>query len=108
MDQAESSTPGIPLTYSGRNNKNKIHIITVFVDQISKKYFVEFQHSTNAKETLSSKINMEREAFQENIKISSFHADNGVFKAKQFQNHLQKPENSGCHCYYKNPTLVYY
>ena len=36
MDQAETSTPGSPLTYSGKNNKNKIFIATLFVHGISK------------------------------------------------------------------------
>ena len=37
MDQAESSTPGRTLTNSGKNNENKVFIITLFVDSISKK-----------------------------------------------------------------------
>ena len=42
MDQAESSTPIIPLTYSGNNDKQKIFIVSMFVDSISKKLFCEF------------------------------------------------------------------
>ena len=41
-DQAQSSTPGRPLTYSGNNNKEKIFYVTIFVDSISKKVFCEF------------------------------------------------------------------
>ena len=53
MDQAESSTPGRPLNYSGRNNK--MFIITLFVDLISKKIFVEFQQTTSTNDTLENK-----------------------------------------------------
>ena len=42
MDQAESSTPGRPLTNSGKNNKKKIFIVSLFVDSISKDFFCEF------------------------------------------------------------------
>ena len=35
-DQAESTTPGRPMTASGKNNKNKIYYVTLFVDNISK------------------------------------------------------------------------
>ena len=67
MDQAESSTPGRPLTYSGKHNKSKVFIITLFVDSISKKVFTEFQISIGAKEKLAAKHSMERE-----IKIVTF------------------------------------
>ena len=89
MDQIESTTPGRPLTYSGKNSKHKIYIVTLFVDHISKKFFVEFQLTTNVKETIESKQCMEAEANKTFTKIASFHADNGVFKANDFMKHLQ-------------------
>ena len=98
MDQAESTTPGRPLTYSGQNNKNKIYFVTVFVDSISKKIFVEFQHTNNAKETLKSKHNMEREAHQNGVKIKPFRADNGVFKATPFRIDLEASNQNITFC----------
>ena len=72
--------------------------MTLFIDHISKRMFVEFQHSTNAEETLTSKIHMEREAYKERIKIKSFHADNGVFKADKFQKHININHQSITFC----------
>ena len=72
MDQVESTTPGRPLTYSGKNNSNKSFFVTVFVDSVSKKIFTEFQHSCSAAETLKSKHNIEREAHQHSVKIKLF------------------------------------
>ena len=72
MDQAQSSTPGRPLTYSGWNNKEKVFYVTVFVDSISKKVFCDFQHSTGAEETVIAKQNMEREANTCGVKVKSF------------------------------------
>ena len=40
MDQAQSSTPGRPLTFSGKNNAIKIFYVTVLIDSISKKVFL--------------------------------------------------------------------
>lgn len=63
MDQTESITTGRPMKYSGHNHKLKIHIITLFVDHISNKTFLEFQHTTNSEETLQSKQRMEKDAY---------------------------------------------
>eukprot|EP00957_Ditylum_brightwellii_P086997 6621693-Ditylum_brightwellii.AAC.1 len=52
LGQAESFTPGIPLTYSGHNSGHKIKAVTVFVDTISKGVFCIFQTSTNTGETI--------------------------------------------------------
>ena len=59
MDQAESSTPIIPLTYSGNNDKQKIFILSMFVDSISKRLFCEFWHSTSTEETITSNRRVE-------------------------------------------------
>ena len=98
MDQAESSTPGRPLTYSGRNNPNKLFIITLFVDHISNKVFVEFQQTTSTAHTLKSMKNVEKEAYQAGIQIKSFHTDNGVFKSRAFRKHLEKNKQSISFC----------
>ena len=55
MGQVKSTNPGSPLTHSGRNNTNKIHVVTIFADSISKKVFPGFQRSTGATETITSK-----------------------------------------------------
>ena len=85
MDQAESSTPSRPLTYSGKNNKDKIFIVSLFVDSISKKVFCDIQYSTGAEETVTSKQNMEWECKQSTIKIKAFRGDNGVYRATEFR-----------------------
>ena len=69
MDQAQSSTPGRPLTYSGMNNKLKMFYVTVFIDSISKKGFCEFQRAPGAAETVKAKQAMEREAMKSDAKI---------------------------------------
>jgi hypothetical protein len=85
MDQAETTTPGRPMTLSGWNNSTKITCFTIHVDSISKRIFAEFQTSTNAEQTIDGKKRLEQYANQYSVKISNFRADNGVFKSKAFR-----------------------
>ena len=85
MDQAQSSTPGRPLTYSGRNNKQKVFYVTVFVDSISKNFSVNFNILQDAEESIHAKQAMERDAHKSGIKIKPFRADNDIFKSSVFR-----------------------
>lgn len=80
-DQAETSQPGRPLTFSGKNNSNKITCFTVYVDTITNFCFVHFQHSTSAEETLIGKQRFERFARSHGRSIKHFRADNGIFRS---------------------------
>ena len=97
MDQAQSSTPGRPLTYSGKNNEQKVFYVTIFVDNVSNKVFCDFQHSSK-EETILAKRSMEREAAKSGIKIKSFQADNGVFKSAEFRLVLKENEQHITFC----------
>ena len=48
MDQAQSSTPGRPLTFSGKNNAIKIFFVTLFIDSISNTCFKSKPRYANA------------------------------------------------------------
>ena len=89
MDQAESTNPGRPLTHSGRNCKQTVHVVTLFVDSISKKAYPGFQRSTNAAETVKSKQEFETEFMSSGVGLKSFRADNGIFKSTEFNGHLE-------------------
>lgn len=98
MDQAESSTPGRPLNYSGKNSKKKLFYVTLFVDSVSKKVFLEFQHTTTASKTIESKHRVEREAFHSGVKVKRYCADNGIFKARAFRLDLNKLNQEITYC----------
>ena len=98
MDQAESSTPGQPLTYTSKNNKKKIFIVSLFVDSISKKLFCEFQHSTGTEETILSKQNMESECKRSKVNVKSFRGDNGVYKTAEFRAELRNNDQHITYC----------
>ena len=98
MDQAESTNPGRPLTHSGRNCKQKIHVVTIFVDIISKKVFAGFQCSTNATETVKSKQEFEIESMSCGVGLKSFRADNGIFRSAEFHIDLQEKDQRITFC----------
>ena len=50
--------------------------------------------TTSAEDTLTSKISMEKESLKDNIHIKAFYADNGVFKSKEFLEHLMMKHQS--------------
>jgi hypothetical protein len=86
------------MTYSGRNSPDKITCFTLFVDSISKKVFVHFQHSTSTQETLVGKQRFERNAYQYNVTIKSYRADNGVFRSKDFKSDIDKNNQHITYC----------
>jgi hypothetical protein len=90
MDQAETNTPGRPMTLSGKNNQEKIKCFTLFVDSISKQIFAEFQTSTEASQTIAGKSRFEKHAMQYDVKLKNFRADNGIFRSKEFMDDIRK------------------
>ena len=90
MDQAMPSTPGRPMTLSGKNNKEKVTCFTIYVDSVSKRLFAEFQTSTEAPQTIKGKKRVEKFAQLYDVKIKRFRADNGVFRSKEFMEDLDK------------------
>ncbi len=58
---------------------------TIFVDHSSGKVFNYPQLSTTAADTIRSKRILERLAYDEGIKIKSYHSDNGVFASTAFR-----------------------
>ena len=98
MDQAESTNPGRPLTHSGRNCKQKIHVVTIFIDSISKKVYAGFQRSTNAKETVNSKLEFEIDSMYSGVGLKSFRADNGIFKSTEFKLDLTEKDQRITFC----------
>ena len=84
VDQAQSSTPGISLTYSGRNKRRRICVARLSSDVISKKLFIGLQHITCGEETLQSKRSMGKDAKSAGVQIKQFNSDNEIFTYAEF------------------------
>ena len=72
--------------------------MTLFVDSVSKKIFLEFQQTTKASETIESKHRVERKAFHSGVKVKRYCADNGVFKAGTFRLDLDQQNQEITYC----------
>jgi hypothetical protein len=79
IDQLISPTPGLVAQMTGRPTTKRYNCATVFVDHSSDLTFIHLQISTTGLETVEAKKEFEHFAQQNNINISAYHADNGVF-----------------------------
>ena len=75
VDQLLSPVPGLIAQMTGFITKQRYKYATVFV---------YLQRTASAQETLQSKQAMERYAQARNITITAYHADYGIFKAKEW------------------------
>ena len=89
MDQSVSSVIGIWLTESGRPSKQNCTTIAIFLDSISKKIFTEFQKEATTKDSIESKIKVDKEAYIENVKFKRFQAYNRIYKSKEYYTHIE-------------------
>ena len=82
VDQLISPTPGLIAQMSGMLTSKRYTCATVYVDHFSGYSFVWIQRTTSAEETLVGKRAFEEYARASGVKVSHYHADNGVFKAR--------------------------
>jgi hypothetical protein len=87
IDQMISPTAGLVAQNTGTLTKARYKVATVFIDHATDYSYVAIQKSTSAEETLKSKMLFERNAYDQGIKIESYHSDNGIFKSKAWQDH---------------------
>ncbi len=85
VDQSESPVPGLVAQLKGIPTKKRYTCATVFVDMYSDFSYVHFQYSTNAQETLEAKAAFERFAKSHGVEVKAYHADNGRFAEKAWQ-----------------------
>ena len=69
---------------TGFITKQRYKYATVYVDQYSGLSFVYLQRTASASETLEGKRAFERYARLRDVRISAYHADNGIFKAQEW------------------------
>ena len=90
-DQYMSSVPGqLPNTYGKESAANKYMGGTIFIDEASGYTFIKNQVSLGAAEAIRAKHEFERDAQRNGIRISSYRADNGVYRSAAFREDLNK------------------
>ncbi len=93
MDQYVVPVKGRTLTNSSRPNE-KYSGGTIFVDHASGRIFLHNQISLRSGETLIGKRLVEREAHLSGRRLTSFHADNGVFTSQEFREDLARKQQT--------------
>ena len=84
VDQLISPTPGLIAQMSGKLTTQRYTCATIFVDQYSGFSYIWIQRSTSVDETLKGKRAFERFSTHHGVNITHYHADNGVFRAKDW------------------------
>ena len=85
VDQTISPTPGLIAQLKGKLLKSRYTAATVYVDQYSGYGYVYLQKSTTAAETLEGKKAFEITCEKHGVKVSNYHADNGIFRANEWR-----------------------
>ena len=70
----------------GKLTTKRYKYATVHVDQFSKCGYLWLQQSASVDDTLLGKKAFERWAANMGVTVRSYHADNGIFKAKEWVN----------------------
>ena len=84
VDQLISPTPGLIAQMSGKLTTQRYTCATIYVDQYSGFSYVWIQRSTSVEETLKGKQAFERFATHSGVMVKHYHADNGIFRAKEW------------------------
>jgi Reverse transcriptase (RNA-dependent DNA polymerase)/GAG-pre-integrase domain len=85
IDQLESTTPGLIAQLRGIPTTLRYKVATVFVDHATRYGYVHLQKSTSAEETIKGKLAFEQHAASNGIKVTHYHADNGIFADNKFR-----------------------
>ena len=86
VDQMVSPVPGFIAQMTGKVTVKRYKYATAFVDQASKVGCVHLQKSADADETVEAKIAFEAFMQTMGIKVETYHADNGIFRAHKWVN----------------------
>lgn len=90
VDQLVSPTPGLIGQMVGFLTRQRYRYATVFVDHYSGLSYIYLQRTASAAETIEAKEAFERYSRTRGVTIQHYHADNGIFKAKEWVDSLTK------------------
>ena len=91
VDQLISSTPGlVACLHGGRPTHERYKGSTIFVDQASDFTYIYHHTELNSTDTVRAKLAFEAEAARHGVTIKHYHADNGLFRSKPFQEALHQ------------------
>ena len=98
MDQMVSAVPGLIPQMKGFITYKRYEIATIFVDHFSGLSFVHLQKGSTAAETIEAKHAFERHAKVNGVQIHHYHADNGIFETREFQESVSADGQTISYC----------
>ena len=98
VDQMVSAQPGLVPQVSGHLSRSRIYCATLFIDHHTSMAYSFLQTTTSQDETLNAKASIEKMACQYNVKIKSYHADNGRFSEARFRDDCKQNDQSISFC----------
>jgi hypothetical protein len=98
MDQLVSAVPGLIGQMKGFLTHKRYTVATIFVDHFSGLSFVHLQKGATAEETIEGKRAFENYARTHGVHVKHYHADNGIFEAKEFQMAVSNDGQSISYC----------
>ena len=98
VDHVISAQPGLVPRMDGRHTKERINSVCVFIDHVSKLTYSHMQTSANNEQTVAAKLAFEQFAESNNVKVKSYHADNGIFAEQAFRDEVETSNQSITYC----------
>jgi hypothetical protein len=98
MDQLVSAVPGLIGQMKGFLTRKRYTVATIFVVHFSALSYVHLQKGATAEETIDGKRAFESYARTHGVTIQHYHADNGIFEAKDFQTAVANDGQSISYC----------
>lgn len=97
-DTFEATVPGLIPQSTGKLMRDKFSAGTVFVDHATDFGYVHLQIDQTTDSAIEAKEAYERKMAEYDVKVQSYHADNGIFRSKGFQEHIQQSNQKITFC----------
>ena len=90
VDQMISTQVGFIAQLKGKLTRDRYKAATIFVDHYSRLRFVHLMRDLTSEETINAKLAFEQYARDHGVTIKHYHADNGLFRTKPFEQDIEK------------------
>ena len=98
VDQLVSSTLGFVPTHRGTPTTKRYIGATIFVDHFSNFTYAHLMTEINVEATVEAKLAFERVCNAHGVRVTHYHADNGLFETKAFKASVTKAQQTLSFC----------
>jgi hypothetical protein len=98
LDHVVSGQPGLVPRMDGKHTKQRIVGGAVFKDHVTGYSYTHLQTSLDLVQSISAKLGFERHAATAEVKVKSYHSDNGIFAEQGFRDAVSESGQSISYC----------